>query len=188
MVSWFDIIVLIPLGFGAIMGFRKGFIIEATSILALLFGIYGAIGFSGFMESYLTEQTASVSKLIPVISFVLTFILIVAAVYFIGKLLEGVVKVVALGIVNRIAGALFGTLKLSLIISGIIFIVNSLDSAQHVFSKDLREKSFLYSPLDNIAPKIFPSIKELFKDNPIEKAVSRTSEALDETYSRELNE
>ena len=176
MISWFDIIVLIPLGFGAFMGFRKGLIIETASIVALLFGIYGAIGFSGFMENYLREHTASASKAIPVIAFVLTFIVIVAAVYFIGKLLEGVIKVVALGIFNRIAGALFGIFKLSMIISGLIFIINSLDGNQHIFTKDIRERSYLYSPLEKAAPLLFPSIKELFKSNPVEKIKQEISD------------
>jgi len=41
-----DIILFIPLAFAAWKGFRKGFIVELASIIALIAGIYIAANFS----------------------------------------------------------------------------------------------------------------------------------------------
>lgn len=171
MISWFDIVMIIPLGFAAFMGFKKGFIIEITSIIALLFGIYGAIGLSGFTEGYLKTNMESNSKALPVAAFAITFIVIVVGIYFIGKLLEGVVKITALGIINRIAGVVFGLLKMGLIISGLIFLLNAMDKDRRMFGEEVSSKALLYPPLEGLAPKIFPSLKTLYNQNPVEKVV-----------------
>ena len=71
---------------------------------------------------------------------------------------------------------MFGIFKLSIIISGLIFIINSLDSSQNIFKKDIRERSYLYSPIEKVAPICFPSIKELFKENPVEKIKQEISD------------
>ena len=44
--NYLDIIIIIPLIWGAYKGFRKGFIIEIASLIALILGIWGGINFS----------------------------------------------------------------------------------------------------------------------------------------------
>ncbi len=176
MVSWFDILILIPLAFGAFMGFKKGFVIEATSVLALLFGIYGAIGFSNFTEKMLNEKTGSTSSAMPVLAFILTFLVIVVAIYFLGKLLEGVVKITMMGIFNRIAGLFFGVLKLALICSCLIVIINKYDADSSFFDENVKTKSILYKPVAAFSPTVFPGIKKVMEQNPIKEAVEDVKE------------
>lgn len=179
MISWFDILILVPLSFGAFMGFKKGFIIEATSVLALLFGIYGAIGFSNFTEKMLNEKTGSTSSAMPVLAFILTFLAIVVAIYFLGKLLEGVVKITMMGIFNRIAGLIFGILKLALVCSCIILIINKYDSDSSFFDENVRTKSISYKPIAAFTPKVFPGIKKVMEQNPVKEAVNQMKEKIE---------
>ena len=109
--NYFDIIIIIPLLWGGYKGFKKGLIIEVASIVALLLGVWGGIKFSSISANYLGDMFSISEKLMPLISFALTFILIVIAVFAVAKLIQKVVKVVALSTVNKVAGAAFGILK-----------------------------------------------------------------------------
>lgn len=184
-VSVFDIVVVIPLLWGAYRGFMKGLIIELASMIALAFGVYGAIGFSGFTTKILKENLGINSEYNALIAFAITFLIIVIAVFFLAKLLEGVVKVAALGVVNKIAGGLFSVLKFALIISALIYLINSFDKKKVIFNNTLKGKSYLYEPLQLIAPTLFPSLKNLVNDNPVENLIDVTKAEVDKLKKAE---
>ena len=83
--NYLDILLLIPILFGAWKGFKKGLIIELFTLLALLVGIYAAIHFSDYAVNVLENDFDYTGKYSPVISFVLTFLAVGAMVYFLGK-------------------------------------------------------------------------------------------------------
>lgn len=156
--NFLDIILILPVIWFAYKGFTKGFIIELTSLVALVLGVFIAINFSYFAADFLTDNTEIPHKYISIIAFVITFIAIVIATFAIGKLLEKVINLLLLGFINKIAGCLFGILKAAFILSVIIFIINSFDSKQTVITKKIRENSILYKPIASIAPYIIPKL------------------------------
>jgi len=105
--NYFDIIIIIPLLWGAFKGFKKGLIIEIASLIALFLGIWGGVKFSSVSGKYLSEMFDISEKIMPLISFAITFIVIVIAVYALAKLLQKFIKMIALGTMNKIAGACF---------------------------------------------------------------------------------
>lgn len=151
-----DLIILIPLAWSAYKGYSKGLIISIASLLALLLGIYGAIRFSDITSSYLIEHFELSSQYLPHISFALTFIIIVVGIHFLARVLDKIVKAVALGFVNRISGAFFGIIKTAFIISVIILLVNKFDEKTGLLKAEQKEGSLLYEPLSKVAPLIFP--------------------------------
>lgn len=151
-----DIIIMVPLAWSAYKGFSKGLIISVASLLALLLGIYGAIQFSDITSSYLIENFDFNTEYLPVISFAITFILIVFGVHFLARVLDKIAKAVALGPVNRILGGLFGILKTAFIISIIITLVIKFDEKTGVISQEQKESSLLFEPLAGFAPLVFP--------------------------------
>ena len=54
--NYIDVVLAIFLLIAAFSGFRKGFIIEVASLVALILGIWGAIKFSHFMAGFLSGQ------------------------------------------------------------------------------------------------------------------------------------
>ncbi len=156
--NFLDIILILPVIWFAYKGFTKGFIIELTSLVALVLGVFIAINFSYFAADFLTDNTKIAHKYISIIAFVITFIAIVIAAFAVGKLLEKVINLILLGFINKIAGCLFGILKAAFILSVIIFIINSFDSKQAVITKKIRENSILYKPIASIAPYIIPKL------------------------------
>ncbi|NOZ46293.1 MAG: CvpA family protein [Chlorobi bacterium] len=151
-----DLIIVIPLAWSAYKGFSKGLIVSIASLLALLLGVYGAIKFSDITSGYLIQNFDFSSQYLPIISFAITFILIVVAVHLLARVLDKIVKAVALGFINRISGALFGIIKTAFILSVILTLINKFDEKTGVISPELKESSLLYIPLTGFAPLVFP--------------------------------
>ena len=156
--SILDIILLVILLFGLVRGFINGFFVEITSLVALALGVYGAIHFSYFAADFLKDKVDWTEKYIQIIAFASTFIIIVLLISLTGKLLTKIADVAALGILNKIAGAAFGTAKLALILSIVLIVFSKLNRTLPFVSEENLESSMLYNPVKNLAPTLFPSI------------------------------
>lgn len=148
--TYFDIILTIPLLWGIYRGFCKGFIIELASLIALALGVYGGIKFSGYTSALLQENSGLNNQYLPVISFAVTFILLVIGVHLLAKLIETFVNIASLKLVNKIAGALFGLFKAGLIIFILLFILKATDEKLKWLPVDLKTESYFYRASERI--------------------------------------
>ncbi|MDA9564085.1 CvpA family protein [Flavobacteriales bacterium] len=171
-VNYIDIAIAVPLLWGAYKGFTKGLIIELASIIGLILGGYIGMHFSGVTSSYLEQIISVEDTFMPILSFALTFLIVVLAVYLLAKILEKVVNLVALKLVNKISGSAFGLLKAGFIVSLVLVLVESIDSKLEIIPLDIKEESLLYTPLTNVAPTIIPAIKEI---DLLDKALEKTT-------------
>ncbi|MDA3892937.1 MAG: CvpA family protein [Salinivirgaceae bacterium] len=151
----FDLMVILLLSWSAYKGFSKGIILSAASLIALLLGVWGAVKFSDITASYLTGVINVDEKVLGVIAFAITFILIVIAVHFIAKAVEGLAEAVALSIVNKVFGAAFGALKFAFIISVILVVLNAANRNLDFLSPEFKQKSLFYKPIASFAPSLF---------------------------------
>lgn len=153
-----DIVFLVPLAWFAYKGFQKGFIIELCSLIALVLGIYFAINFSNYASDLLVNNFDIGEKYLSITAFVITFIAVIAGVFFIGKVLEKFIDVLMLGFINQIVGAAFGILKAAFLISIIIWIINSFDFTNSIIKSEQNDNSFLYEKIEMLAPTIIPKL------------------------------
>ena len=153
-----DIILGILLLLGLWKGFNNGLLIEVASIVALIAGIYGAIHFSYIAGDYLTEQMNWEERYINLTAFVITFIVIVIAVHFAGKLLTKIANIALLGLLNKIAGAAFGALKVAVILGAILVFFNRVNSNLKFVSEDAQNESVLFNPIKEIGALVFDTI------------------------------
>jgi membrane protein required for colicin V production len=123
----FDALVLFCLGYGLIRGLVKGFIIEISGVLALVFGVFGALQFAMGVTYLIKDWIALDSRLIQGISFLLLFIAITYGISLLAKMLTKTLQIVALGLFNRLAGGLFGLIKWTLILTAIVLLFNQVD-------------------------------------------------------------
>jgi len=126
-----------------------------ASLAALILGIFGAIKFSYMTSDFLVEKFDMTTQYLPLISFAITFVIIVVVVHLMAKALDKLVKAIALGFVNRLLGVLFGVIKTAFILSIILVILNTIDRKTHFLPEDKIEESFLYKPISAFAPLIF---------------------------------
>ena len=178
-VSVFDIILTIPLLWAAFQGFRRGFIIEIATLLALFLGILGAIHFSHLLADFLRESLGWESRYLPTIAFGVTFIGILFLVILVGKLVTRAVKLVALGIPNRIAGAVFSLAKYTLILSALIFLFEALNEKFDWISNEQKNDSVLYPPLEKVLPTVLPLVEEIEYKTWFEKTQEEIKESIE---------
>jgi membrane protein required for colicin V production len=159
--NYLDIILAIPLLWAIYKGFRKGLIIEIASLVALLLGIYGSIHFSDYVSDYLKNSFHMKTAYLHIISFAVTFILIVIIVYAIAWVIEKLVDVVSLSFVNKLAGSVFSLIKMAFILSVILYFIDALDTKKSFISESKRNSSVLYIPVSNLAKTFVPSINNI---------------------------
>lgn len=165
-----DIVLSIFLLLGFVRGFYKGFLIELAGLVALIAGIFGAIHFSeitlGFLQTFISWE----EQYLTLIAFAITFIIIVLIISIIGKILTKMVNLVALGIVNRILGAVFGLLKMAFLASVFFMFFNQADL--FAFDEETTQDSVLYNPVEKLAPMILPTILREVREGEIFKIPS----------------
>lgn len=141
--------------FGAVKGFFKGFIIEAASIVALIAGILGALLFAStigdLLSTYFDFDTIPPTGII----FALIFIVIIISINILAKLLTNVIKMAALGLINRIFGSLFGGLKFAIMLSALLLLLDQLSFLFQYFDTTILEESILYDPIKNLGEILF---------------------------------
>lgn len=157
--NYIDIIILLFLLYGAFRGFAKGLIIEVATLVGLVLGVYVAIRYSPFSEGILRDFLNVSSRYISYIALAVTFILVVIVVYILGKLLTKLVDVIALGLVNKLLGTLFGIAKYFVIVCVILMITHALNEKFQFLSEETRQKSLLFYPFLNFAHRIYNAIR-----------------------------
>lgn len=154
-VNILDLIILIPLLLWARQGYNKGLIISVASFAALILGLYFAFFFSDYTAGKLNELFTIDKEYLAVISFVVTFVVVVIAVVLVGNILQKFIDVLMLGFLNKAAGAIFGILKGALYLSILVFVINFIDPGQNVIKPKYREGSALFKPIEGFAPMLF---------------------------------
>lgn len=158
--AYLDIVVCIILLIGAYRGFTKGFLYTLALATAVVLGIIGGFQLADKASGYLQSEFSITSRFLPFISFLLVFIGIIMLVILLGKLLEKVLKAIALGWANKISGALFGIFKMAFLISAVFWLLKPVEKSLPVISAEQKKQSFLYGPVSKIAPAVLPTIKD----------------------------
>ena len=171
-----DIILSCFLGYGFIRGIWKGFIYELASFLSLAVGIYVTIHFSYWIKGWIEVGFNYHSEYLNVISFVITFALTVLGIMSIAKLLTTMANLVSLGLINRALGGVFGTLKILLFLSVILYFFNNLNQSEALVEHKVLKKSVLLEPILLISKEAYPIIQEYFPEvidqkDKLEKAI-----------------
>ena len=119
-----DIILIVILFWGAISGFKKGLVLTLASFVAIIAGALSAYYGADAIASELSIKVDWSEKQIAIVSFTIVFLTVVVLVYMLARVIEGTLKLVALGLANRVAGAVFGIAKNALIMTFIICFFN----------------------------------------------------------------
>lgn len=157
--NYLDILLLLPLLYGAYKGFSRGFVIEVATLLGLILGVYVAIKFSDYTENILRDFLDISSKYLSYIALSVTFLLVVVAIYLLGKMLTKLVDIVSLGLVNKLLGTVLGIAKSFVILCIILLIEDALDDKFQFMNKEVKENSLFYNPFLNFAQQMYNMIR-----------------------------
>jgi len=161
--NYIDIIILVILIIAAILGLKKGFVRQLFGLVALFLGVFCAFHFSSFAAGYIVKWFHPGEDLTKILAFIVTFVAILLLIVFLGRLVEGLLRITALGLFNRILGLVFSVAKNALILSILIYLLEALDALWSFLPREICEASLLYGPLSDWAAKIFPYLKGLIE-------------------------
>ncbi len=159
-----DLIILIPIGWGMYKGFSKGVVHELAQVAALVLGVLAGLYLSDWIGSGIASLLNTDEQQTQLIAFLIAFLGTLALVFLVSSRVENAVKSVHLGLINRLLGGVFASIKFILIISIIINFINSADPHGLFLKQETRNGSLLYGPTGRIAPAVLPKVMSIMPE------------------------
>lgn len=156
--NWLDIVIILILAGGLASGYRNGFVGEVASLAGLVLGIWGAIKFSWWTGDLL-EGFGLKFSLMPVISFIVTFLIITIIMQILAGIISRFLKIIALDWINKIAGIIAGIFKAAIFVSVILLVLDAIGDRHPIIPESASKNSVLYEPVSEIVPTILPFLK-----------------------------
>ena len=156
--SFLDIVLGLLLLYGLYKGLKNGLFVEIASLIALIAGIFGAIHFSYITGDYLHEHMQWNERYINLAAFIITFIVIVLVVHIAGKFLTKVADFAMLGLLNKIAGGIFGALKVAVILGALLIFFERVNASVGLVKNETMDGSILYEPIKEIGAFVFSRV------------------------------
>lgn len=158
-----DIIYAVLLILAAIKGFSRGLIIGIFSFIAVIIGLAAAMKLSTVVAGYIGSAVKVSDQWLPIISFIVVFIIVLLLVRLGANALEKTVEIAMLGWLNKLGGVLFYAAIYTIVFSIILFYAEQIN----IIKPETIEKSVTYSFVQPWGPKAinaFGAIIPIFKD------------------------
>ena len=160
-----DIIILICFVPALVQGLRKGFIAQVIAIVSILAGVYLSFRFSSAASMWLSQYIQGSEQVLKIVAFALILVGVAAAFTLLGKLIEGIFKIVMLGWLNKLLGVVFALIKCLLILGLVVLAFNSLNDTFGFVKPEQLSGSVLYPIIKDIADSVFPYLKSFLTLN-----------------------
>ena len=154
-----DLIIIAAVAYGCIRGLMKGLVREVASFV----GVFVAIIIA---RAYYLNFTVNIQFWFDLspnyakpIAFVIIFLAVAIVCHLIAIVIDKLLKIIALDWLNKLAGAVFGILKVLLILSIFFNAFQSFTGKIAIFPTEAVEKSVLYLPVKSIS-SVFISFAE----------------------------
>lgn len=162
--SGLDIFLALFILLGAYHGYKAGFLLELFSLFAIILGVLCGFKLMGSAMILIANKFDINEKVLPYVSFVAVFLIVVGVVSLLGKLISASVNKSFLGPVDKTIGGVLGLVKSTFMFSVVLWIVDALKLS---FLPNWTEGSWLYPLVADFAPAVTNWISTLmpfFKD------------------------
>ena len=156
-----DIIILICFIPALIFGLEKGFVKQLVGLLTIILGCQFSILLQQPLTKWLVDLTNGNPELMKILSFILIFIIIAIGLSIIGRILEGVIKIILLGWLNRLLGIAGAFLITTIVLSIISIVISSLNAELNLFNPSILTDSILLPVFQEISVFVMPLLKSL---------------------------
>jgi membrane protein required for colicin V production len=162
-----DILGVTILALSFYRGWQKGFVVAVCSLLAIVVGMLAALKLSTAFAAWLLEHGWVTSAWGQIIAYIIIFIGVLILVRLLAKAIESALKMVMLGFINRLIGAMLYAFIGALIWSSLLWIGNRA----HLLAPETLAASKTYDYFAPIAPWVYahigtvlPFAKDVFAD------------------------
>jgi len=156
-----DLLILLVIGAGAVMGYMKGGVKLLVSTVGLLLGLYIARLLYMPLAEKLCPSVSSSMTFAKGLAFMIIWVAVPLLSTFAGGFLTKTLEAMHINWLNRWAGAALGGLKYLLIVSIFINVVQFIDGSNHLISQTNKEDALLYYPTQKVAGIVFPLVKQV---------------------------
>lgn len=142
---WIDVIFAAVAAFGFYWGYSRGIIRTVISVVAVLVGFVLAVRFSAEVTSILAQTfNASTTGAMPLIGFVVSFVLVLLLLRMLANALESVLSKLRINFINQAAGGFAAAIIATFLYSVLLLFVDSAS----LISQDAKVNSVSYTALE----------------------------------------
>ncbi|MBQ5720496.1 MAG: CvpA family protein [Alistipes sp.] len=153
----FDIIVYLSLAWAVFNGWRRGFLLQMLSLLAVVAALFFATQYGSELERILGIDIGVQGVVGFIVIFVAAMILIAVS----GYVLRAVFRFAGLGAIDVLLGILFSVAKVALIVSVLFSWFDNANKSYEWASRECVAESRWYEPVKGITDKLTPYFEEL---------------------------
>lgn len=158
-----DIVFAVALVLAVMRGYQQGLIVGIFSLVAIIIGLAAAIKLSALVAGWIGSAVRISEEWLPLVSFIVVFIVVVLLVRLGAKAIESTVELVMLGWLNRLAGILLFIVIYTLVFSVLLFYAVQM---QWLSPETIRD-SVTYEYVQPWGPRVINglgSVVPVFKD------------------------
>lgn len=162
--GWVDLIIVAVLIGSGVLGFRRGFVLQALELTGLLAGVFLALYLTGGLVAGYGGPLAQYRITYPLVFLLIVGVTLLVA-QAIGRIAGEIMEVTFFGWIDQAAGAVAGVVKGALWLSICITILLHVDVSRAV-DRNLRQSS-LAGPLSRLLPAAFELVRQSAHDAPL---------------------
>ena len=156
--NWLDIALGLPLLYGLVRGLFRGIVQSIGSLVGLVLGIALAYVYADALSQQLSQWFVFTASQSYTIAFILLFVVVVLVCALLVKMLDKFLSIVTLGWINKLLGGCFGFLKVALLLSVIIYLVDRFDDRFKWIKPEVKQHALLYKPVKAVVPTVLPFV------------------------------
>ncbi len=152
-----DIIFLIFMLGAVVRGWQRGLIVALFSLLACIAGLAAAIKLSAVVAAHLHDSVHLSSKWLPILSFVLVFLVVILVVRWLANILQTAISFVMMEWLNKIGGiALYAALY-----TAVFSIILFYGTQANIIAPPTVAASKVYPVIEPMGPSIINGLGKL---------------------------
>ena len=152
----FDVIIYIALAWALFNGWRKGFLLQLVSLVAVVAGFMIATKYG--VEA--GEMLGLDARMAAIVGFLVIFVISLIAITIGGHLLRAVLRLTGLGVVDVLLGILFSVLKIGLIVGVLFSWFAALNANYELVEPSTIEQSRWFSSVVNVVDLLTPYFQD----------------------------
>ena len=170
----FDILIIALLIFGFVRGLYKGFVMGLSGFVGIILSIYVAKYFSAPVIRFAESLLGISEEISPAVGFITVFLIALLLFHFIAVLVDRLIRLIALGWLNKLLGGTLSFLKYLFIVSVFINAFDFVNKNIEIVKPTTIQKSKCYIPVKKVVPATLPflHLDKLLKYLPEDSAVS----------------
>jgi membrane protein required for colicin V production len=162
-----DIIFAVVLVLAIFKGYSRGLVIGLFSLVSVIVGLAAAIKLSTVVASWIGNAVKVSEEWLPLISFIVVFIIVVLLIRLGAKAIESTIEVAMLGWLNKLGGIILYVAIYTIVFSVLLFYAEQMQ----LVKPETIDKSLTYQYIQPWGPKVInalggliPFFKDMFEE------------------------